>query len=197
MSATFSSDTSSTFLGFRIAGSANLALAAASLLLASPVLLQAADAKKEADAKAAPSEVAATADTIVKSLYAAHQSEKGTPFFQYKDRAVVNRFFTKQLGDLIWKDAKEAKGEVGRVDFDPLFQTQDPKITRLSIGKPEATKTAGTMKVTASFKDWDKSRKVSFLVVSEDGKAWKVDNILYSDGLDMKSMLTPEPAPKK
>ena len=62
---------------------------------------------------------AITPDVIIKNLYAAQKADSG-PFFQYKNRALVDRYFSKDLADMIWKDAVDAKGEVGAIDFDPL-----------------------------------------------------------------------------
>jgi hypothetical protein len=59
-------------------------------------------------------------DVVVKNLYAAHNAKRG-PFFQTKNRALVNQYFQKELADLIWKDAVGSKGEVGVLNFDPMY----------------------------------------------------------------------------
>jgi hypothetical protein len=71
---------------------------------------------------------------IVKDLYAAHASDQ-SPFFQSDDRQRLDPFFTKELGDLLFKDVVEAEGELGRLGFDPLFGSQDPQITDFVIGE--------------------------------------------------------------
>ncbi|HKY05682.1 MAG TPA: hypothetical protein VJQ56_12370, partial [Blastocatellia bacterium] len=76
-----------------------------------------------------------TPQALVKNLYAAQEAGSG-PFFQFKNRALVYKYLTEGLGDLIWKDAVAAKGEVGALDFDPLYYSQDPQITDLVVGNP-------------------------------------------------------------
>ena len=52
---------------------------------------------------------ATTPNIIVKNLYAAQKAGKG-PFLQTKNRALVDVYFTKDLADMIWKDAVGGKG---------------------------------------------------------------------------------------
>jgi hypothetical protein len=78
---------------------------------------------------------ASAPNVVVQNLYAA-QKGGSSPFFQTKSRALVDQYFTKDFADLIWKDAVAAKGEVGAVEFDPLYNAQDTKITAFKIGNP-------------------------------------------------------------
>src|ERR1700752_9650 len=71
-------------------------------------------------------------DVIVRNLYFAQQAGSG-PFFQTKSSALVDKYFRKDLADLIWKDAIKANGEVGAIDFDPLYGSQDPQIKDFHI----------------------------------------------------------------
>ena len=68
-----------------------------------------------------------TPEAMVADLYKQHDAKK-SPFFQTKNRALVDKYFTKTLADLIWKDATTAKGEVGAIDGDPLYNAQDIEI---------------------------------------------------------------------
>ncbi len=81
---------------------------------------------------AQPKTKAIAPNVIVKNLYAAQKAGSG-PFFQTKNRAIVDKYFTKKFADLIWNDAVKAKGEVGAFDFDPLYGSQDPKVTNFKI----------------------------------------------------------------
>lgn len=74
-------------------------------------------------------------NALIKNLYSSQEAGSG-PFFQFKNRALVDRYFTNELGDLIWKDAVAAKGEVRALDLDPLYYSQDPQITDFVIGDP-------------------------------------------------------------
>ncbi|HVQ39065.1 MAG TPA: hypothetical protein VMS31_16120, partial [Pyrinomonadaceae bacterium] len=52
---------------------------------------------------------------LVTDLY--RQSARNrSPFFQTRSRTLVNKYFEKSLGDLIWQDAIRSKGEVGAID---------------------------------------------------------------------------------
>jgi hypothetical protein len=134
---------------------------------------------------------AITPNVIVKNLYKAQKAGSG-PFFQTKDRAVVNKYFTKNLADLIWKDALRANGEVGAIDFDPLYGSQDPQITDFTIME---TGWGGDSKfgpddeavVQVTFKDSGKERMVSYQFKQGKDKTWKIYDVHYrSEGDQVK-----------
>jgi Protein of unknown function (DUF3828) len=122
-------------------------------------------------------------NVIVKNLYAA-QKAGASPFFQTKDRALVDKYFTKDLADLIWKDAIKANGEVGAIDFDPLYGSQDPQITDFTIME---TGWGGDSKfgpdteavVQVTFKDSGKERMVSYQFRQGKDKSWKIYDVHY------------------
>lgn len=122
---------------------------------------------------------------IVKDLYAAHASDKG-PFFQIDDRKRLDPFFTKALGDMIFKDVVEANGDLGRLDFDPLYGSQDPQITDFVIGE---TGLGGDKKfgpddeavVQVTFKDSGAERMISFRFKQGKDKIWLIEDIRYPD----------------
>jgi hypothetical protein len=130
-------------------------------------------------------------NVIVKNLYAAQKAGSG-PFFQTKNRATVDKYFRKDLADLIWKDAVAANGEVGAIDFDPLYGSQDPQITNFTIME---TGWGGDSKfgpddeavVQVTFKDSGKERMVSFQLKQGKDKNWKIYDVHYrSDGDQVK-----------
>jgi hypothetical protein len=51
----------------------------------------------------------------------------------------LSRYFDAELLKLYLKDKREAKGEVGRLDGDPLYNAQDIQITDFSISAPKTT----------------------------------------------------------
>jgi hypothetical protein len=126
-----------------------------------------------------------TPDVIVKNLYAAQKAGSG-PFFQTKNRAAVDRYFRKDLADLIWKDALTANGEVGAIDFDPLYGSQDPQITDFTIME---TGWGGDSKfgpddeavVQVTFKDNGKERMVSYQFKQGRDRKWKIYDVHYRD----------------
>jgi len=141
-------------------------------------------------------------DVIVKNLYAAAKGDK-SPFFQSEDRARLDPFFTKSLGDLIWKDFIDAKGDVGALDFDPLFASQDPQPKDLVIGgvglggdKKFGPENEAVVQVT--FKDGEQEVMVSFRFVQGADKQWRIDDIRYPsiDDLLLRQILSP-PKTKK
>lgn len=137
-------------------------------------------------------------DAIVKSLYTAQKAEKG-PFFQTEDKARVDKYFTKSFANLLWKDAVESKGEVGRIDFDPLYGSQDPQITDFVIGetgwggdKKFGPDTEAVVQVT--FKDSGKEKMISYRFLQGKNKEWKIDDIRYPDMDDLllRDLLAPK-----
>jgi hypothetical protein len=115
-------------------------------------------------------------DAVVRNLYRAKSS---SPFFQRKSRALVDKYFTKDLADSIWREAPTADG-LGALDFDPLFHAQDVRITNFKIGKPEYGE--GNRKaadVAVSFKNMGTAETILFRLEQDSRKIWKISNILY------------------
>ena len=130
------------------------------------------NAVKTTPANAAPAQKDAP-DAVVKELYKQHDA-KNSPFFQTKDRAAVDKYFTKRLADLIWKDAVASEGEVGALGADPLYDAQDTEITGLKIQADQVDGDQALVLVT--FKNFGKAKSLIFNVVRENG-AWKISNI--------------------
>lgn len=136
-------------------------------------------------------------DAIVKRLYAAQKADTG-PFFQTKNRRIVDQYFRKDLADLIWRDAVEAKGEVGAISFDPLYGSQDMKITNFVIMD---TGWGGDAKfgpddqavVQVTFKNFGKEEMVSFQFEKGRDRKWKIYDIRYPDGTLLKGVLSGSP----
>jgi len=122
---------------------------------------------------------------LVADLYRQHNLKRG-PFFQTRSRARVNRYFTKRLADLIWKDARGSKGEVGALDGDPLYNAQDMKIKRFSIDSPKYSN--GKADVSVSFENFGKKNKLVFQLV-KDRNGWRIDDIKYDDGTTLAGIL--------
>ena len=123
-------------------------------------------------------------EQVVKNLYTVKDS--ASPFFQKKSRALVDKYFTRELADLIWKDATSAGDGVGALDFDPLFHAQDDDITHFVIEKADAN---GVVKV--KFKNFGKDDQILYTLVRDKAKskAWKIETIMYSDADDLGAIL--------
>ena len=128
---------------------------------------------------------AATPDSLVAELYKS-EKQKASPFFQAKNRALVDHYFTKELGDLIWKDATTSKGEVGVIDGDPLYDAQDMEIKEFVI---HSAKTAeGKTTVLVTFVNFKEKKSITFHCIQQGG-AWKISDIAYSSGYALLKLL--------
>src|SRR5436305_15208257 len=86
---------------------------------------------------------------VVAQLYQTHRS-KHDPL---DETQLLGRYFDAELLKLYLKDKREAKGEVGRLDGDPLYNAQEIEIRDFSISAPE--RTGGQTPGTARFKNLD------------------------------------------
>lgn len=181
-----------------------LSLILSALLLCSACTLSSQDntSKSSVNAEAADQEIvapaslggesqAAAAEAVVADLYKQHDARK-SPFFQTKNRGLVDKYFTKQLGDLIWKDAVSSSGEIGTIDADPLYYAQDIEIKNLKIWPAEVKGNRASVKVTFSNYNEKKSFVFSLLLING---SWKISNIAYGDKEDLLSWLRSASAP--
>lgn len=118
-------------------------------------------------------------ETVVQALYKAHDAKK-SPFFQSKDRALVDKYFSKPLADLIWKDATTHTSDVGVIDGDPLYNAQDVEIKDLKIGTGQIdAKNEKKATVNVTFTNFGKPNTIKF-EMSAGAESWKIDDIVYS-----------------
>lgn len=137
----------------------------------------------------AQSKTAAVApEAVVKNLYAAQKSKVGFPFFQAKSRVAVDKFFTKEFADAIWKDTLASQQEIAAIAFDPLYYTQDAEITGLIITRDKGLGGADNAFVTAAFKNHGTAATVRYELL-RDADVWKINDIFYSDGESLSSLL--------
>ena len=125
------------------------------------------------------------AERHIADLYRLHDSKK-SPFFQTKDRSRVDAFFTKSTADLIWKDAVQSKGEVGAIDFDPLYDTQDLEKKNFAIGN--ASVSGDTATVVVSYTNYGEKMRITFVMKMQEG-SWKIDDIKYQAGHSLLAIL--------
>lgn len=118
-------------------------------------------------------------DIIVKNLYDATKRGHG-PFFQNKSKSLLEKYFTREFAALIWNDVVDLKGEVGVIDFDPLYNAQDVHIKNFKIGKPEYGE--GNLKVAdvpVSFKNMGTPETILFRTEQTGKGIWKISDIYY------------------
>ena len=128
-----------------------------------------------------------SATQVVNDLYRQHKQR--SPFFQTRSRALLDKYFTRNLADLLWRDAHSSGAEVGALDGDPLFNAQDMKITNFAIGEPNLLPGGGTVPVT--FENFGKDHVIIFSVKRER-VGWKIGDLLYEDGATLVQILRNE-----
>jgi hypothetical protein len=126
-------------------------------------------------------------DSVIRELYRVHKNGKGG-VFEAKGKRYIYKFFDQKLADLIWKDITQTpEGEVGRLDFDPLYNAQDTGITRFQIAKPATDGDKAT--VLVSFRNFGQPTKIKFEM--RNGKqGWKIQNVVYGDKSDLIKILS-------
>ena len=124
-----------------------------------------------------------TPEQVVADLYRQHK--KQSPLFQNKSRSLVDRYFDKELADLIW-NMPNLPDEVGPLDGDPLYNAQDMEIKSFVIHKAKVTDGMATVLVT--FANIGKKQEVKFLLASRQA-GWKITNIKYDDGTNLIGIL--------
>jgi hypothetical protein len=129
---------------------------------------------------------AATSPTkVVTELYRAHNG-KADPLQYPASKKLLGAYFEKGLLSLFLKDQSESKGEVWKLDFDPLYAAQDFDIKDFSVALVAEQKDSA--EVAASFKNKGTSEKIVFLLLPT-AQGWRITDIKYSDGSTLKGIL--------
>ena len=117
-------------------------------------------------------------ETVVKELYRVHRNGNGH-VFEKRGRKLQQKFFDQKLAALIWKNLTQTpEGEVGNIDFDPLFNAQDMQIKNFRVGVSTVKDDTATVPVT--FVNFDQKVRLVFRLVNTK-QGWKVSNIVYGD----------------
>ena len=119
---------------------------------------------------------------VVAQFYQAHGS-KHDPL---DETQLLGRYFDAALLKLYLKDKREAKGEVGRLDGDPLYNAQDIQISDFSVSAPDMA--GGETRVTVHFKNLGQPARVIY-VLSRTADGWRISDIRYDDGSSLKKTL--------
>lgn len=127
-----------------------------------------------------------TPERVVKNLYTARKNPKTDPFFQKKNRVLVDKYFAKELADTIWKDAVATTDGVNALDFDPTYYAQDTQITNFVVEKADENNV-----VKVRFKNMGKDEQILYTLSKANpaSKVWKIDTVMYSDAEDLGSIL--------
>lgn len=133
---------------------------------------------------------ALTPSAVVADLYKQHNAKR-SPFFQDKNRALVDKYFTRDTADLIWKDSTNTSGEVGALNADPLYDAQDTDIKQFAVGKASIAGEKATVVVT--FTNFGRKKTITFALVKDSIK-WKIADISYGADYTLVSMLKEDAA---
>ncbi len=124
---------------------------------------------------------------VVTSIYRLYAGPKGDYQNGSIDDKRVSAFFTKSLrAALKAMNARSKNLNEPILDFDPVTDSQDPMVRRLSI----APQSEGV--VEATFYSGEVKHVVRYLFKKEDG-AWKIDDIagLGDDKWDLRDIIKP------
>jgi len=161
-------------------------------LLLAVVSIGSAQSKKKA--------VTVAPDAVVKNLYATHDAGK-SPFFQSKNRALVDRFFNKDLADLIWKDAlcQQKEGGICNLDFNVPYATNGgdrQDASQFKIGKPdygegnrELADVPVTFKLFNTKESPSETITVLYRLIQSKAKDWKISDIYFPSNTESSNSL--------
>lgn len=121
---------------------------------------------------------------VVVNLYKQHKQR--SPFFQTKSRALLDKYFARELADLLWEDAHTSSDEVGALDGDPLFNAQDMEIKKFVV--EPGTLDAQAAEVPVSFENFGDKHRILFRLIMERG-GWRVADIGYDEGMSLLQLL--------
>jgi uncharacterized protein DUF3828 len=126
-------------------------------------------------------------ETVVKELYRVHRNGRGH-VFEKQGRKQQQKFFERNLAALIWKNLTQTpEGEVGNIDFDPLFNAQDTQIKNFRVGAADFKSGWATVPVT--FMNFNQKVRIEFRLVNTK-EGWKVSNIFYGGDSDLVQILS-------
>ena len=126
-----------------------------------------------------------TADALIKDLYKIHEQDSRSGkdrIINGRSRLYLDKYFAKTLADLIWKDMTTHKDDVGVIDFDVFYNTQDPDIKNLSVGAPKISGSKAT--VTVRFTNADVKETLNYHLVKQSS-GWKIADIRYREGASL------------
>lgn len=121
---------------------------------------------------------ASTPDGLIRDLYKIHAKDAGS-IVQGRNRAILDKFFSKNLAELIWKDIRSRGEGAGVIDFDIFYNTQDPAVSNLVVNAPKITSAKAS--VSVSFRNARAKQSVKYLLVKQNSGR-KIFDIQYERG---------------
>ena len=118
-------------------------------------------------------------DAVVREVYRRHARDYAAEtdsILNGGDRIQLDKYFDKNLADLIWKDLTTHDDDVAVIDFDIFYDTQDDRISRHTVGRAKIA--GGRASVPVTFYNFKRRQNLTFKLTLEGG-AWKISDILY------------------
>ena len=126
-----------------------------------------------------------TGKELVAQLYKEH-SGKSDPLQYPASKKLLPNYFYKPLLDLYLRDQEDSKGEVGKIDFDPLYNAQDFEISAFKLVVLPNKK--GSAYVAARFKNIGVDQEIIF-ALQRTKMGWRIADIQYQDGRSLWKIL--------
>ena len=126
-----------------------------------------------------------TGKEFVAQLYKEH-SGKSDPLQYPASKKLLPNYFYKPLLDLYLKDQEDSKGEVGKIDFDPLYDAQDVEISNFNLVVLPNKKGSGYL--AARFKNMGVDQEIIF-ALEQTKMGWRIADIQYKDGRSLWKIL--------
>ena len=105
---------------------------------------------------------------VLAALYAGYDVADSAPAIPQRELQ------SDRLNALIEKDANEASGQSGRIQFDPYVNGQDFDITDVELREPYYA--GGRAMVHVQLRNFGAPQNLGFMLVNENG-GWKIDNV--------------------
>ena len=126
-----------------------------------------------------------TPEELVAKLYQVHKGKSDPLQYPHSEKLLGN-YFSDPLLKLYLTDQRQSKGEVGKIDFDPLYDAQDFKITNFKIVRLNSKD--GDEMVAARFKNIGVDEEIVF-EMRKIKTGWRIADIKYKDGRTLMNLL--------
>ena len=96
------------------------------------------------------------------------------------------------------KDAARPDDEIGSIDFDPLYDSQDPQVKNFKIGAVQWGESGKHLSglgdnavalVIVTFKDNGEAHELRFVFQQQPDKTWRILDIHYPDNTSLLQIL--------
>jgi hypothetical protein len=141
----------------------------------------------DAPASRRPSATSRKLEVLIRDLYRLHNKGYG-PIFDVKGRKYLRQYFERPLADLLEKNiVGPPSGEVGNLDFDPLFFAQDLGLSDFRVAP--ATVRENDARSVVTFKNYGRKTTIVFRL-RRTREGWKIRDLDYGNGETLVRLLS-------